>query len=635
MRARASSRRRRILFHVVLEGRYDEGLAVLPWTLAGCVWYGIYCIAQNYLWCAEKTRLATTPLGLGLVANVLLNFALLPAYGLHGAVLATAISTLLCLMVVLLLSRRHGMRVDAGTWLLALSPVAIGFGAVAATAVCSVLAVAAARHSHGVHHGRTPRARRLRARCRRVVPAFPQPPPGAQHMIATPMPPRMPLRVLFLTTSMPVGGAETLLMNLVRRMDRKRFAPEIVCLKDLGPLGEQLACEMRVHSHMLSSKYDMRVLAGCGGSCVSRAEAVITVGAGDKMFWGRLAARLAGVPVIASALHSTGWPDGVGRLNRMLTPLTDAFIGVAAAHGRHLVENERFPEQKVHVIYNGVDTERFAPRDAAATRQSLGIPPEAPVVGILAALRPEKNHELFLAGAKRMLEQLPQTHFIVIGDGPRRTELESLAAQLGVAAAVHFLGTRSDVPELLAACDVVALTSHNEAAPVSILEALAVAPPGRRFRRRLRARNSHRRRNRSRVPGRRPRRLRRRDARPASRCRVRADHGRRGSEAASSQRWSLDAMVQGYEDLIEGIYAARHALRRIAQQKPVLCGSRRSRQLRIVRANNRTHPIAFPIESTVHDAFRTPGRPTTIIMHVRCILRHDHRDPANSDRPLH
>lgn len=131
------------LFHVVLEGRYDEGLAVLPWTLAGCVWYSIYCIAQNYLWCAEKTRLATAPLGLALVANVALNLFLLPTYGLHGAVLATAISTALALGTVLVLSARHGMRLDAGTWLLAASPTAIGFGTWPAIAMCFTLSVAA------------------------------------------------------------------------------------------------------------------------------------------------------------------------------------------------------------------------------------------------------------------------------------------------------------------------------------------------------------------------------------------------------------------------------------------------------------------------------------------------------------
>lgn len=286
------------------------------------------------------------------------------------------------------------------------------------------------------------------------------------------------LRTLFLTTSMPVGGAETLLVNLVRGMDRARFAPELVCLKEPGPLGEELASEIPVHSRLLAGKFDLRVLPRLRRLLRSRqADAVVTVGAGDKMFWGRIAARLAGVPVVASALHSTGWPDGVGRLNRLLTRWTDAFIAVADNHARFLAEFERFPLQKVRTIYNGVDTSRFAPRDAAGVRASLGLAPQTPVVGILAALRPEKNHELFLRGAAQILVNHPGARFLVVGDGPRRSELESLAARLGVADAVKFLGSRSDVPELLAAIDVLALTSHNEASPVSILEALSCARP--------------------------------------------------------------------------------------------------------------------------------------------------------------
>ena len=171
---------------------------------------------------------------------------------------------------------------------------------------------------------------------------------------------RGPLRVMFVITSMPVGGAETLLVNLIRRLDRSHFLPELCCLKELGPLGEVLAREIPAFDHLIVHKTDLRVfprLAGCsaaGGSTPS-----ITVGAGDKMFWGRLAARWARVPVVCSALHSTGWPDTVGRLNRMLTPITDAFIAVAAAHGRFLVDQLHFPAAKVHVIPNGIDVERF------------------------------------------------------------------------------------------------------------------------------------------------------------------------------------------------------------------------------------------------------------------------------------
>lgn len=368
-----------------------------------------------------------------------------------------------------------------------------------------------------------------------------------------------PLRVLFLLTSMPVGGAETLLVNLVRRLDRRRFAPEIVCLKEPGPLGEMLSAEVPVHGYLLACKYDLRILPRLMRLMRRPSvDAVITVGAGDKMFWGRIAAHLAGVPVVASALHSTGWPDGVGRLNRLLTCWTDAFIGVADAHAAHLVSNEGFPAAKVNTIYNGVDCDRFVPQDASEVRRELGIAVGAPVVGILAALRPEKNHELFLAGAKSIREAVPEAEFVVIGDGPQRAELEGLAAELGLANAVHFVGSRSDVPALLAACDVVALTSHNEASPVSILEALACGVPvvasdvgsvretvvdgetGRLFPAGDQAAFV--------------------DATvallqsPAERRRLGAE-GRRRVVA----RWSLDAMVRGYEQLIERIYAKKMA----------------------------------------------------------------------------
>jgi glycosyltransferase involved in cell wall biosynthesis len=208
----------------------------------------------------------------------------------------------------------------------------------------------------------------------------------------------------------------------------------------------------------------------------------------------------------------------------------------------------------VHTIYNGVDCERFAPQDPTAVRSELGIPPEAPVVGILAALRPEKNHEQFLEGARRILADFPTARFLVIGDGPRRPELETLARTLGIQYAIHFLGSRADIPAVLAACDVVSLTSHNEAAPVSILESLAVGVPvvasnvgsvkesviqdqtGRLF-----------------APGdvnAYVRELSDLLRQPGLRRQLGAE-GRRRVMA----RWSLQAMVRGYEQLIERIYA--------------------------------------------------------------------------------
>ena len=139
------------MFGTILEGRYSDGLSVLPWTLVGCVISGIYVIAQCYLWCAEHPRLAAVPLAIGLGVNVLLNLALVPIWGLYGAVVATAISTILCLATLLVLNGRYGMTVDSGTWLISLLPVSLGFGVVASAGslvVVLVLALATTRVFH-------------------------------------------------------------------------------------------------------------------------------------------------------------------------------------------------------------------------------------------------------------------------------------------------------------------------------------------------------------------------------------------------------------------------------------------------------------------------------------------------------
>lgn len=364
------------------------------------------------------------------------------------------------------------------------------------------------------------------------------------------------LKAMFVITSMPFGGAETLLLNLIRRLDRQRIAPELCCLKQLGPLGEELSREIPTHDHLIGGKYDVGVwrrLSSLFGA--RRTDAVITVGAGDKMFWGRLAARSAQVPVVLSALHSTGWPDGVGRLNRLLTPITDGFIGVAAPHGEHLIRNERFPAQKVFVIPNGVDVERFQPRPEcrARLRHELGVADDAPLVAIVAALRPEKHHELFLRAAQRVRQSCPAAHFVIVGDGPERGPVERWIDELALRDCVHLLGTRSDTHAILAACDAFALTSHNEANPVSILEALACGVPVVATR-----------------VGSIPETVVPEEtgflATPGSADEV-AGHllrllgdlalaerlGRTGRERVV-QRWSLDAMVRGYTELVEAIY---------------------------------------------------------------------------------
>ncbi len=289
-----------------------------------------------------------------------------------------------------------------------------------------------------------------------------------------------PLRVQFVLTSLPVGGAETLLLNMVRTMDRVNFAPEVTCLKQPGELGPSIEAVVPLHSNLLSGKWDIRVLGRLIKLFRAReADAVVTIGAGDKMFWGRLAAKLAGVPVICSALHSTGWPDGVGKLNRLLTSITSGFIAVAKEHAKFMVEWEKFPANRVFMIPNGVDTNRFQPNSHATDwlRAELKVPPNTKLVGIVAALRHEKNHLQFVEAAGKLIQAGNDAHFVIVGDGPERASIESAIKQAGLVNRFHLLGSRSDTQRIVAALDVFCLTSRNEANPVSILEALACEVP--------------------------------------------------------------------------------------------------------------------------------------------------------------
>jgi glycosyltransferase involved in cell wall biosynthesis len=292
---------------------------------------------------------------------------------------------------------------------------------------------------------------------------------------------RGPVPVAFITTTMGIGGAERMLFDLIGRLDRSLFRPVLVCLKEPMSLGEQLARRgVSVHGRLLRGRMDVAVISRLAR--VLRREGVqvaCTVGTGgDRSFWGRLAARWAGVPVVISCPHSMGLPDHFEPHNRMLTGITDAFVAVAKRQKLYLARSQGLPAAKIHVIHNGVDLERFTPRESNGEfRQRLGIPLDAPVAGVVACLRPEKNLGLFLDAAACVHDQLPHARYLIIGDGPQRKKLESLARDLGIDQCVHFAGLCSDVRDGIAAMDVVMLTSLSEAFPISLLEAMASARP--------------------------------------------------------------------------------------------------------------------------------------------------------------
>jgi glycosyltransferase involved in cell wall biosynthesis len=199
------------------------------------------------------------------------------------------------------------------------------------------------------------------------------------------------------------------------------------------------------------------------------------------MLWAGLERRRSPHPPLVVGFHSTGkQTDPVQHFlgNNALFPVADRFVALAESHREFLVSHFGIGRERFEIIRSGVDIKAFAPpQDRRAIRAELGLPLDAPIAGIVAALRPEKNHALFVAVAARVHAQLPAARFLVVGEGAGRPATEAAIAANGLQDVVRMLGARRDIPAIWRALDVAVLTSHIETVPVSLMEAHACGVP--------------------------------------------------------------------------------------------------------------------------------------------------------------
>ncbi len=294
----------------------------------------------------------------------------------------------------------------------------------------------------------------------------------------------MPYKVMFVTTSLNIGGAERQLVQILKHLSRGDFEPVVVCLKDPGGLVEELSLlNIPVYSRLLTHKADLRVLPRLMAIIKKEKVQIIwTRGIGDKMFWGRLAGKLAKVPIILTSIHFMG-PGGqrksiIGPLNKLLTPITDRIIAVSENQRRYLIEEEGLPAQKMVVIHNGIDLRSFkAKKDIRVVKEALGIPEGVAVIGQVARLRPEKGHRLLLQAVQKLREQGQEAVILLIGDGPERRTLERICANLNFGPMVRFLGDRKEPADLINIFDIGSLSSPMETFPNALLEYMALGKP--------------------------------------------------------------------------------------------------------------------------------------------------------------
>lgn len=197
---------------------------------------------------------------------------------------------------------------------------------------------------------------------------------------------------------------------------------------------------------------------------------------------GRLAARARGVPVVVHTVH--GFPvhplmprpvrAALLALERMAARAADRIVCVCDANAREALELGIAEPEQVRVIVSGVPEQAVADGRGDACRAALGIPADAPVVGTVTRLMEQKAPLDFVAAARRILAERPDAHVLLIGDGHLRPQVEAAAADVP---RLHLLGRRDDVPDLLAAMDVVAFSSLWEGLGRALTEAVLAGRP--------------------------------------------------------------------------------------------------------------------------------------------------------------
>ena len=274
-----------------------------------------------------------------------------------------------------------------------------------------------------------------------------------------------------------IHGVSRLFAWWFPRYDRSRFEPLLCGLKAREPASEKLAEQGVPVLHLGRGRFDPRILpdlVALGRRTRARILHVHGYAAAD---FGRLAARWLGAGlVLHEHFADPRMPRYQGWADRALRGLTHRAIAVSGSTRDFLVRERHVPASRVRVIWNGAPLDEFAPvprEQALAVRRQLGLQDEQLVIGSVGRLSAQKGHVHLLDALPAVFASHPRARLLLVGDGDEEPRLREQAARLGLGERVVFAGHRADVPAVLGAIDLLAISSLYEGTPLALFEAMA------------------------------------------------------------------------------------------------------------------------------------------------------------------
>jgi glycosyltransferase involved in cell wall biosynthesis len=301
------------------------------------------------------------------------------------------------------------------------------------------------------------------------------------------------MRVLHLITVMGRGGIETWLLSILEEVKRRDCEMNICCkgprVGDLAPAAREAGAEIlhcpmglylpgfvaRLSEVVREGEYDLvhnhlSAHAGLGTAAARRAGVPVIAGFHNTHFEPQAWIRLSGIHLLRSIYTRWSVPYAL-RHSECVTGCSRGVLDSLARRYGSFGDGGEVVNYGTEIIPPATDEER------RALRRDRGWTDDAPVIIHVGRFVPQKNHEGLLAIFAEVVERLPETGLMLVGDGRLRQDTEDQVAEMGLAERVAFLGPRDDVPDLMARSDLLVFPSRWEGLPMVLLEAAAAGLP--------------------------------------------------------------------------------------------------------------------------------------------------------------
>ena len=289
------------------------------------------------------------------------------------------------------------------------------------------------------------------------------------------------INVLHLLLSLETGGMERFVYEHCLEIDKERFNVSVCCINRLGGFYDSLV-KNGIRVDLLQKNqnhFDWLFPFKLRKYLMKNNVHILHIHSG-AFFQGSVAGFLARTPGILYTEHGRHLvePKIIFVLDKISSMLADRIVTVSPDLEKHLIENIKLPEKKIITILNGVNTSTFAPREKSkALLAELGVEANFKIIGAVGRLAHIKDHATLIKAFKIVLENIPESKLILVGEGPCEKDLKDLSKELGIQDSVIFTGNRNDIPELLNLFDVFILSSLREGTSLSLLEAMSSGVP--------------------------------------------------------------------------------------------------------------------------------------------------------------